>query len=137
MLAYFTPHRVESLARSRGCLTCTHFLGRFYAEHLDAKVSSMQSEDDFSKGMQTIERLIIEGVWAAGRNLTTADFTWHRGQAVMPRPEAIDLRVRLGRRAAIGIFSREEIEDSAERVERPGTLRTIQRIIAEAGQMPR
>jgi hypothetical protein len=55
----------------------------------------------------------------------------------MPRPEAIDLRVRFGRRAAMGIFSREEIEDSAERVERPGTLRTIQRIMAEAVQMPR
>ena len=31
---YFTPHRVESPARSRGCLTCTHFHGRFYASHL-------------------------------------------------------------------------------------------------------
>ena len=26
----FTPHRVESPARARGCLTCTHFLGRYY-----------------------------------------------------------------------------------------------------------
>jgi hypothetical protein len=89
------------------------------------------------RGCRPSSAWIIEGVWAAGRNLTTTDFTWHRGRAVMPRPEAIDLRVQLGRRAAIGIFSREEIDDSAERVERPGTLRTIQRIIAEAGQMPR
>ena len=33
-LAYFTPHRAESSARTRGCYTCAHFLGRYYAEHL-------------------------------------------------------------------------------------------------------
>jgi len=32
-LAYFTAFRTESPARSRGCLTCTHF-GRFYASRL-------------------------------------------------------------------------------------------------------
>jgi hypothetical protein len=31
---YFTPFRVESPARARGCLTCTHFHGRFYTAHL-------------------------------------------------------------------------------------------------------
>ncbi len=31
---YFTPHRIESPARARGCLTCAHFLGRFYADHV-------------------------------------------------------------------------------------------------------
>jgi hypothetical protein len=32
--AYFTPHRAESPARARGCLTCTHFHGQSYASHL-------------------------------------------------------------------------------------------------------
>jgi hypothetical protein len=100
-------------------------------------MSGMQPADDFSKGMQTIERLIIEGVWAAGRNLTTADFTWHRGQVVAPRPGMTDLQVRIGHRAVVGIFSREEIEDSADRVDRAETLRTIQRIISEASQSQR
>jgi hypothetical protein len=31
---YFTRHRIESPARARGCLTCTHFHGQFYAAHL-------------------------------------------------------------------------------------------------------
>ena len=92
----------------------------------------MQPEDDFSRGMQTIERAIIEGARSSGRHLTTGDFTWHRG-----RVEMTDLEVRLGRRAVVGIFSREEIEDAADHVDRPETLKTIQRIIAEAGQLPR
>jgi hypothetical protein len=33
-LSHFSPHHVESPARSRGCLTCTHFHGGFYASHL-------------------------------------------------------------------------------------------------------
>ena len=100
-------------------------------------VSSVESSDNFSKGMQTIERAIIEGVWKVGRNITNADFFWHRGQEAVSRPEMIDLRVRLGRREAVGVFSREEIEDSADRVDRPETLRTIKRIIAEAKQLRR
>ena len=101
------------------------------------QMSSMQSEDDFAKGMRTIERAIIDGVWKVGRNLTTADFTWHRGQAVVPRPDMTDLRVRIGHRAVVGIFSREEIENSADRVDRAETLQTIERIIREASQARR
>ena len=97
----------------------------------------MQPEDDFSKGMRTIEGAIIEGVWKVGRHLTPADFTWHRGQAVVPRPDMTDLRVRIGHRAVVGIFSREEIEDSADRVDRAETLKTIQRMIAQASQSRR
>jgi hypothetical protein len=33
-LAYFSPHSDASPARSRGCLTCTHFHGQFYGGHL-------------------------------------------------------------------------------------------------------
>jgi len=33
-LAYFTPFRQTDPARARGCLTCTHFHGQFYAAHL-------------------------------------------------------------------------------------------------------
>jgi len=97
----------------------------------------MEPADDFSRGMQTIERAITEGVWRMGRNVTSADFFWHRGRAIVPRPESIDLRVRLGRREAVGVFSREEIEDSADSVARSDTLLKIQQIIAEAGQSSR
>jgi hypothetical protein len=33
-LDYFTPFRVESPARARGCLTCTHFHGNFHCGHV-------------------------------------------------------------------------------------------------------
>ena len=94
----------------------------------------MRPADDYSKGMQTIERAIIEGVWNVGRHVTAADFTWHAGRVA---PDTTHVEVRIGRRAVVGIFSREEIEDAADHVDRPETLKTIQRIIAEAGQLPR
>jgi hypothetical protein len=94
----------------------------------------MQAEDGFSKGMQTIERAIIEGVRAVGRHIIAADFTWHRDRV---GPAMTDVEVRLRGRAVVGIFSREEIEDAADHIDRPETVQTIQRIIAEAGQLPR
>jgi len=33
-LDHFAPYRADCPARARGCLTCTNFQGRFYAEHL-------------------------------------------------------------------------------------------------------
>jgi hypothetical protein len=97
-------------------------------------MSTMRPADDYSKGMQTIERAIIEGVWNVGRHVTAADFAWHPGRVA---PDTTHVEVRIGRRAVVGIFSREEIEDAADRVDRPETLKTIERIIAEARQSRR
>jgi len=33
-IAYFQPYRNQAGARSRGCYTCAHFLGRFFCEHI-------------------------------------------------------------------------------------------------------
>jgi hypothetical protein len=33
-LAYFTPYRIDSPAKARGCPTCTHLHGRFYCGHV-------------------------------------------------------------------------------------------------------
>jgi hypothetical protein len=52
-------------------------------------------------------------------------------------PDMTDVEVRIGRRAVVGIFGRGEIEDAADRTDRSETLKTIQRIIAEAGQLLR
>ena len=30
----FSPHTVATPSRAKGCFTCTHFHGRFLAEHL-------------------------------------------------------------------------------------------------------
>ena len=100
-------------------------------------MTGMQPEDDVSKGMQTIELAIIDGVWATGRHLTTADFKWHRVRSVLLRPGKTNLQVRIGHRTIVGVFGTKEIEDSADRVDRPETRRTIQRIISEASRLPR
>jgi hypothetical protein len=97
-------------------------------------ISDMPRETEFSKGIQTIERAITEGVTKIGRRLTSADFTWHHGRVA---PDMTDLEVRIGRRAVVGIFGRAEIEDSADRADFAETLQTVQRIIAEAAQLPR
>jgi len=34
ILSYFSPHALAVGARARGCLTCEHFKGEFYAQHL-------------------------------------------------------------------------------------------------------
>jgi hypothetical protein len=33
-LAYFTPYRIDSPAKARGCPTCTHLHGRLYCGHV-------------------------------------------------------------------------------------------------------
>jgi hypothetical protein len=99
-------------------------------------MSSLPPADNYSRGMQTIGSAIIEGVRAVGRLVTTADLEWCRGQTLMPRPKMIDLQLRVGNRATVGIFSREEIEDAAYRISSPQTLQTIQRMITEAAQLP-
>jgi hypothetical protein len=32
--SYFSPHALAVGARERGCLTCDHFQGEFYADHV-------------------------------------------------------------------------------------------------------
>jgi hypothetical protein len=100
-------------------------------------MTGMQPEDDVSKGMQTIELAIIDGVLATGRHLTTADFKWHRVGSVLLRPGKTNLQVRIGHRTIVGVFGTKEIEDSADRVDRPETRRTMQRIIDEANRFTR
>jgi hypothetical protein len=33
-LAYFSPFRIDCAARTKRCLTCAHFQGRFYCGHV-------------------------------------------------------------------------------------------------------
>jgi hypothetical protein len=96
-------------------------------------MSATPPADDYSKGMQTIARdhRRREGRGTARHRSGFHLKSWP-GRDRHGRPRSTDRTQGGGR-----IFSREEIEDSADRVDRPETLRTIQRIIAEAGQLPR
>jgi len=92
--------------------------------------------DNYSKGIQTIERVIIQGMSKIGRHVTAANFTWNHGRVAVVI-DMTDVEIRIGLRAVVGIFSMEEIEDAASLVSRPETLRTVQRIVDEAGRLPR
>jgi hypothetical protein len=89
-----------------------------------------KSSDQFLKGLQNIERAIIDGVRAAGRDCHAQNFTWHRAKHLIPPPMAGELELRAGKNTVADSFSREEVEDSWERVERADTWQKIRRIIA-------
>jgi hypothetical protein len=91
-----------------------------------------KSSEQFLKGLQNIERSIIDGVRKAGRDCSAQNFKWHRGKELVPPPMAVELELRAGKNTVADSFSREEVEDSRERVDRPDTWQKIRRIIAAA-----
>jgi hypothetical protein len=97
---------------------------------------SMQAPDDFSNGLRTIERAIMDGVEAAG-GIAAAEFSWSRGPASMRRPETVRLHLRIGSRAVVGKFSREEIEDSSDCVSGVEAIWTVERIVSELNRLLR
>ncbi len=96
----------------------------------------MQAPDDFSNGLRTIERAIMDGVKAAG-GIAAAEFSWSRGPASMRRPETVRLHLRIGSRAVVGKFSREEIEDSSDCVSGVEAIWTVERIVSEVNRLLR
>ena len=97
---------------------------------------SMQATDNFSRGLRTIERAIMDGLKAVGK-IAAADFTWGRSPALMLRPETVKLHLRIGSRAVVGKFTREEIEESSDCVCGVEAIWTIERIVSEASRLLR
>jgi hypothetical protein len=95
-------------------------------------MNTTKSPDEFLKGLQNIERAIIDGVRAAGRDIDARNVTWHRGKELVPPPMAVELELRAGKNTIADSFSSEEVKDSWERVTRPDTWQKILRIIAAA-----
>ncbi len=89
--------------------------------------------DQFLKGLQNIERAIIDGVRKAGRDCNAQNFMWHRGKELIPPPiGAVELELRAVENTVADSFSSEEIKDSWERVSRPDTRQKFRRIVAAA-----
>jgi len=86
--------------------------------------------DGFVEGMQNIERDILKEMRAAGITITTSDLQWNHGQAVLPIPESLLLEINAQGRTASAAMSREQIEDSYERVERIDVVLAIKSLVA-------
>jgi len=84
----------------------------------------------FIEGLRNIELAIIHGVRSGGLDIAAKNFTWHRGKALLPQPSVVRLELRIGVNTVTDTFSREEVEDAWQRVDRPDTQRKIQQIIA-------
>jgi hypothetical protein len=83
-------------------------------------------------GMQHIERAIIEQVRARNGEITAANFRWNNGAPFVPLPpDVIPMHVRLGSRQARVAWSRTQIEDSWERLDRWEVRQEIERVVNE------
>ncbi|SPJ17444.1 hypothetical protein SBBP2_3090008 [Burkholderiales bacterium] len=91
-----------------------------------------KSSEQFMKGLQNIERAIIDGVQSGGRGISAKNFTWHRGKDLLPPPSVVELELLARPNTVSDSFSRDEIEESWERVNRPDTQQKIRRIIDAA-----
>jgi hypothetical protein len=87
-----------------------------------------QSSAEFLSGLQKIERAIIEAARARGRQLTAGHFVWNRGRDLVPPPEAIPLEIRFQGATANAVLSREQVEDSHDRIDRADVLELVRAI---------
>jgi len=89
----------------------------------------VRSMHQFLGGLQKIEREIIERTRAAGIYLRPQNLQWQRGQGLMPPPAAIAVQIRVQGKTANTTFSRDQVENSWERVARPDVCARVQEII--------
>jgi hypothetical protein len=74
--------------------------------------------EQFTEGLQAIEREIITQVGEAGGEIGTSNFRWYGGKEPFPPPHAIELKIITLGRTVTTTFSRAEVEDSWHRLDR-------------------
>ena len=72
----------------------------------------------FVAGMQNVERAIIDGVRKAGLHIDAKNVRWQHGLSFLPIPEAITLEVATNGHKFEATLSRQQLEDSWERIDR-------------------
>ena len=78
-----------------------------------------ERSQDCILGMQVIERAVYEAFKKAGVVACSDNFQWNRGKSVVPPPEVISLEVTAkGAPYFRFTFSREQVEDCHERIDR-------------------
>jgi hypothetical protein len=90
-----------------------------------------ESTSQFINGLQNIERAIIERQRESGVQANANNFQWHRGKGVVPPPMAIELEIRVQNKTANAVLSREQVEDSWERINRPDVMAIVKALVAD------
>ena len=88
-----------------------------------------KSTAQFVAGMQNIERAIIAELRRGNIQITADSFMWNRGKELIPPPEAITLEIKFQGKSANGILSREQVEDSHERIDRADVVAMVNAIV--------
>ncbi len=84
----------------------------------------------FISGLQNIEKSIITGMRENGIAITSNHFQWHRGKEFVPPPETISLEIKFQGKSTNAILSKEQIQDSWERISRPDVSVIIKQLVA-------
>lgn len=81
-------------------------------------------------GMQKVEHEIIDQVRALGGKIDSKNFSWNHGRSLAELPSsAVHMEVRVGSRQAAVDWSRLQLEDSWDRVDRSDVRAEIEHIV--------
>ena len=83
---------------------------------------------EFFTGLQNIEREIIAKLRDRGIHITTHDFVWNDGKAIVSA-EAVTLEIRVQGRSDNAIVSREQAEGSCDRIENMDVVAMIDSMV--------
>jgi hypothetical protein len=87
--------------------------------------------EQFTEGLQAIEREIINQLGEAGGEIATSDFRWYGGKEPFPPPRAIELKIITLGRTVTTTFSREEVEGSWDRLARSNVRVKVHDLVEE------
>jgi hypothetical protein len=94
----------------------------------DAALTTPERQAEYVAGLQKIETAVRDMMAAEGSPITAASFQWHTNS--VPPPHTMRLTVRAGKRSASAEFTREQIDDSHRRVDRPDVRHLLAGIVS-------
>jgi hypothetical protein len=88
------------------------------------------SAGQYIGGMQRIERAIIEGSKASGVTIDPRNIQWNGGKEFLSLPWSIELVISAGAKSAKAVWSREQVVDSWERLDRADVRACVRQVVA-------
>ena len=96
-----------------------------------------ESENEFDAGRKNIEERLVSESHAAGIPLEAGFIFWNRNEKSSGVPEATSVEIKFQGRTANFILSREQIEDSWERIDRSDVLVAIRKCMTTLAGRPK